>query len=343
MGAFGKAKAAIKMKTSLVSPSGGSVPGSQHSRYGSARYGTGIWGRRALRNPEKFAGIIADVPDIELIREDGMAFSYDDVTSSQTNIVNNFIQIVGGQGRYPLAYIQTGKEITFQFNVAGFNMDLFEATYSLTQEEGDFGTVESQRYMATKADNPNADKYGTAVFGVARFGLYYSKLVIPYECKIGSVNIRGLEEAEEPAPGKFSVYITRSDEDGGGRTVVYIHGTDAEVGDMIRVVYQRRVIASSKVSVKTMNKFAVCEFYSHWPSYNRDGVLQGMVHLYIPRTRVTVGPSIDTKYKTKGEISLTCAAITPPAHQDKWYDLIFEKADENGELYQKTSNKVEWN
>lgn len=331
----------MKSFSQAVSPSSGSKKAV--SKYGSAKYGTGVFGRRALRNPEKFTGIIADVPDIEMIREDGEVFSYDDVQSLQLNMIRHFIEVTGGRNnRYPIAYIDTGKEITFNFESAYFGLDLFENTFNLTQEEGDFGMVETQRVMAIKSDNATADKYGTAVFGTAVFGKYNTKVVLPFECKIGSINVRGLVEGETPAPGVFSVYITRADNGAGGQTVVYFHYTDVEDGDMIRVVYQRRVVAAQRIEVGVVNQFSICEFYSHWPSYTKDGVIAGLVHLYIPRCRVTQGPDFANKYKSHAPMQLAVAAMPPTEHQTKWFDIVFEPADEKGNMVTTTSNNVEW-
>ena len=56
------------------------------------------------------------------------------------------------------------------------------------QEDGDWGMFESKRYDVGS-------------------GL---KITLPYEVKSGSVYIRGLEEAQSSASGKFVVSITAS-------------------------------------------------------------------------------------------------------------------------------------
>ena len=336
--------AKIKMKafSQVVSPSSGS-PG-RGSRYGNARFGTGVFGKRAIRNLDKFSGIIADVPDIDMIREDGLAFSYDDVQSLRMNMINSFIEITGGRNnRYPIAYVDTGKEITFDFESAQFGLSLFENAYNLTQEEGDFGTIETSRVMAVKTGQMNVDRYGYAVFGTAVWSRYYTKVTLPFECKVGSITVRGLTEGEEPAPGVFSVFITRSNEGTGGQTVVYFHYSDVEDGEMIRVVYQRRVIAAERIEVGIVNHSVICEFYSHWPTYTTDGTIKGWVHLYIPRCRVTQGPDFENKYKTHAPMRISVAAMKPTERQDKWFDLVYEPADDKGHIVNTTDNNVEWN
>lgn len=333
--------AKIKINTQLVSPRSGSR--GIVSKYGNARYGTGVFGRRAIRDTEKFSGIIADVPDIEMIREDGLAFSYDDVQSLRMNMINNFIEVTGGRNNvYPIAYIDSGKEITFDFESAKFGLSLFENTYNLTQEVGDFGAVETRRLEAVMADNPTADRYGIAIFGEARFSKENSRVILPFECLAGSIKVRGLVEGAEPAPGVFSVYITRSEDGVAGQTVVYFHYKDVSAGDLVRVVYQRRVVNASRIEIGITNQAAICEFYSRWPSYRYDGVIAGWVHLYIPRCRVTQGPDFANKYKTHAPMRISVAAMKPTERQTKWFDIVFEPADENGNMVTTTDNSVEW-
>ena len=329
--------AKVKINTQLVSPRSGS------SGTGFKFGNTGAFGRRDVRNASKFSGIIADVPDIEMIREDGLAFSYDDVQSLRMNMINNFIEVTGGRNNvYPIAYINSGKEITFDFESAKFGLDLFENTYNLTQEIGDFGAVETRRLEAVEADNPYRDRYGLVVFGTGRFSKECRKVILPFECKIGSIKVRGLVEGNEPTMGVFSVYITRSEDGVSGQTVVYFDYRDVADGEMVRVVYQRRVVNASRIEICTTNQAAICEFYSRWPSYRYDGVIAGWVHLYIPRCRVTQGPEFANKYKTHAPMRISVAAMKPTERQTKWFDIVFEPADENGNMVTTTDNSVEW-
>lgn len=58
---------------------------------------------------DQIGGYIADVPNLDFQRSDGEVFSYYEVsTASMTNTANN-LTITGGQGNYPLAYIETDK------------------------------------------------------------------------------------------------------------------------------------------------------------------------------------------------------------------------------------------
>ena len=163
--------------------------------------------RMAESIPGKFAGYISDVPNIELVRDDGMVFAYDEVQSMKYNAMQNFISITGGQGNFPLAEIDTGKSLDFEFESAQFRMDLFEVAMNTKQEDGDFGMRESERFTAEPSYDLSSDRYGVAIFGVGRFGPLETQVVIPYECKVGSIYVRGLEESDSPSPGHFSVFI----------------------------------------------------------------------------------------------------------------------------------------
>ena len=148
------------------------------------------------------------------------------------------------------------------------------------QVEGDFGIMESNR------------------FDVAT-GL---KITIPYEVKEGSVNIRGLEEAATAAAGKFVVTITPAGAAVAGSTEIAFYEGDVTVGQTVRVAYQRRVVASSKVPVKTTSTTAKGSLFAHWPLYSdgtncADASVKGILHLYIPRVRVTALPGFSNSYK----------------------------------------------
>ena len=56
---------------------------------------------------DKYNGYIADVPNIEFVRCDGTVFAYDELTSASMTAGHNMITITGGQGNFPLAYIDT--------------------------------------------------------------------------------------------------------------------------------------------------------------------------------------------------------------------------------------------
>lgn len=192
---------------------------------------------------EKYQGYMADNPNVEFVRCDGKVFAYDEVNTASVNNTRNMLTITGGQGNYPLAYIDTDATLEFQFDIANFDMTLFELANATNVDEGDFGIVESKRFNVET--------------GV--------KINLPFEVQAKSVAIRGLEEDNAAAAGKFKVVITASAADTAGKTEITLDGGDASVGDVIRVAYRRRIVNGGKVTVKTMDTTAKGQFYAHWP------------------------------------------------------------------------------
>lgn len=197
---------------------------------------------------EKYNGYLADVPNIEFVRCDGTVFAYDELSSASMTAGHNMITITGGQGNFPLAYIDTDSTLEFQFESAQFTLEIFEMANGVQQTEGDFGMLESNRFDVET-------------------GL---KINIPYEVKEGSVVIRGLEDAGSGsvAAGKFKVEITASTAAVEGKTVITLHENDVNVGQVVRVAYQRRVVSASKVPVKTTSTTAKGSLFAHWPLKN---------------------------------------------------------------------------
>lgn len=192
---------------------------------------------------EKYDGYIADVPNIEFVRCDGTVFAYDELTSASMTAGHNMITITGGQGNFPLAYIDTDSTLELTFESAKFSTEIFEMANGVTATEGDFGVLESARYDVAS-------------------GL---KITLPFEVKSGSVYIRGLQEAAELAAGKYTVAITASAAAVDGSTVITFNEGDVTVGQTVRVSYKRRVISANKVPIKVTSTTAKGELYCHWP------------------------------------------------------------------------------
>lgn len=58
---------------------------------------------------ERFGGYIADNPNIDFVRCDGRVFDYDEVNTSGFTNGAETLTITGGQGAFPLAYLDTTK------------------------------------------------------------------------------------------------------------------------------------------------------------------------------------------------------------------------------------------
>ena len=68
----------------------------------------------------KYEGYIADNPNIDFERCDGEVFSYYEVNTASMTNTSNVLTITGGQGNYPLAYIDTDKALEFTYASSQF-------------------------------------------------------------------------------------------------------------------------------------------------------------------------------------------------------------------------------
>ena len=275
---------------------------------------------------EKYNGYMADVPNIEFIRCDGTMFAYDELSSASMTAGHNMITITGGQGNFPLAYIDTDSTLEFQFESAEFTQEIFEMANGTTTVEGDFGMYESGRY--------------DVVTGL--------QITLPFEVQEGSVKIRGLQEASAVAANKFKVTITTSAAAVDGSTLIEFNEGDVTVGQTIRVGYKRRIIASAKTPIKTTSTTAKGELFCHWNVYSdgtscADAAVKGILHLHVYRVRVTALPGFSTSYKQASNVGLTFGAMNPKRGDKAMYDLVFEPMDSNGNIVRKSSAAtVDW-
>ena len=307
---------------------------------------------------EKYDGYIADTPNLDFERCDGTAFSYYEVNSSDFNDTLNFLTITGGQGTSPLAYVPTDRTTEFSFESSQFTIDMFAMSHAERIQDGDFGTRESARYEATKANNET--NY---------------KITLPFEVQAGSVRIRGLEEAvaaqggtAAAASGKFLVTITAATpavaaqaasgtqgEDDyvpaveaadavEGQTVIEIVPGDINTDDpTIRVSYVRRVVDGHQIVVTTASSTAKGELWAHYPVYSSgtdctDASIKGWVHIHLPRVRVTQLPNFSTSYKSAATNGVTFSAIDAKLASKKYFDITYEPTDSEGEIVNTTEN-----
>lgn len=216
---------------------------------------------------------------------------------------NNTLSITGGQGNYPLAFIETDKALEFTFASSQFSLDMFAMANAVSMKQGDVATLESRLYEV-------------------KAGL---KITLPYEVQEKSVRINGFEEAETAAAGKFSMAATTVETP--STEITFFNG-DVEVGDTIRVAYRRRVNGASVATVRTNSTTAKGALYAHWPVYSSgtdctESAIKGYLHLYIPRVRVTALPGFDNSYKSAATNSVTFSAIDPKRADEKMYDLYY--------------------
>lgn len=147
---------------------------------------------------------------------------------------------------------------------------------AVSMEEGDVGVWETARYNVEEGLTIN----------------------IPYEVKPNTVKIRGLEEADATAAGKFKVAITASTAEVAGKTVITLHEGDATVGDTVRVTYTRRAVGAQTIAIKTNSGASKGELTAEYPVYSAgtdctESSVKGKLRIYMPRVRVTASPNFD--------------------------------------------------
>lgn len=57
----------------------------------------------------KYSGYLVDNPVLVFSRSDGKKFAFDEVSTSSLSNTANALTITGGQGAYPLAYVDTDR------------------------------------------------------------------------------------------------------------------------------------------------------------------------------------------------------------------------------------------
>jgi hypothetical protein len=274
---------------------------------------------------EKYNGYIVDNPNIDFERCDGEIFSYSEVSTASMNSTANNLPIQGGQGVYPLAYIDTDKSLEMTFASAQFTLDMFAMANGTKIIDADTSTLETKRY--------DVDAGLTAT--------------IPFEVQDKSVKIRGLEEDDTADEGFFKVTITPATAVVPGETVILFDSADVTAGDTLSIAYRRRITGASNMDVKTNSTTAKGALYAHWPVYSsgtdcRDAAVKGWLHLFIPRVRVTALPGFDNSYKSAATNSITFAALDAKRGDNKAYRLTYEPMSADGEYIATGTGTVEW-
>ena len=275
----------------------------------------------------KFNGYIADVANLDFIRSDGTAFSFQEATATSANQTNDNMTITGGWSVYPLAYIDTGRNFEVSFTSAQFTMEMFELANNGTTETKDYGIYESDTFDV-----------GTGLV-----------ITLPFEAQATTVKIRGLENSTETTPtaGHFKVTNVPAAEGTTATTTITFATGDVVVGDSVRVLYKRRIKNAEVLSVRTDSTTARGQATIHWPVYSSgddtdNSTIKGYVHIDIPRVRVTALPGFDTSYKSASTNAITIAAINAKRSDKKAYDIIYEELDENGNFVVSYEGTMTW-
>jgi len=156
------------------------------------------------------------------------------------NATANSLSITGGQGQYPIGFIDTDRGLECSFTNAMFDGDMFEIANATKAVDGDSSTFETSK-MAVEA------------------GLI---IVLPFEVDPASVYIRGLENSSASETGKFKVEVAEAK-----TTITFAEG-DVATGDEVNVSYNRRIANAHDIIVNTNTGSAKGSVWMHWPIYS---------------------------------------------------------------------------
>lgn len=252
---------------------------------------------------KKFGGFIADVANIDFKRCDGTVYSCDTATATNMTPSANSISVTGGQGQYPIGFIDTDRGLECGFTNARFDADMFEITNATTAEDGEVSTFETKKYSVVAGP----------------------KIEFDFEVTADTVYIRGLEAStSEATTGKFKV------ESSSNKTTITFAEGDVAVGDEVYVSYERKIANAHNIVVKTNTASAKGEVWMHWPIYSdgtdcTEAAIKGFVHVHVFRVRVTALPAIDSSYKTAATYAITFTAIDPKRADGKMYEVTYEE------------------
>lgn len=251
----------------------------------------------------KLNGFIADVANIDFMRCDGTVYSCTTATATNMAPTANSISISGGQGQYPIGFIDTDRGLECSFTNAMFDADMFEIASATNAVEGEAYTFESKKI-------------------IVETGL---KIALPFEIEEGSVYIRGLElSTGTPSVGKFTVSVASDT-----TTLTFAEG-DVVVGDEIQVSYNRKIENAHQIISHTNTTSAKGSVTMHWPVYSSgtdctEGAIKAWVHVHVYRVRVTALPGIDSSYKTAATHAMTFTAIDPQRADNQMYTITYEE------------------
>lgn len=189
----------------------------------------------------KYKGYIADAANIDFKRCDGKIYSCREATATSITPSGDALTINGGQGLFPLAYIDSARGLDCSFTNAAFDMDMFEITNATNADDGDSCTLETKKWAVVTGN----------------------KIEMPFEVDTTTVYVRGLELTTGTVEaGKFTAAYADN------KTTLTFAAADAPVGNEIYVSYNRRIASAHVVSVKTTTGSARGEAWYHFPVYS---------------------------------------------------------------------------
>ena len=262
---------------------------------------------------DKYKGYVADVADIEFIRCDKKVYSCKEATATSFAPSGDSITITGGQGVFPLAYIDSTKSLDVSFTNAAFDMDMFEMTGTENATDGNEDTLITEKLTI--------DKSGTTLFTHTSHVLDPSK----------TYYIHGLEyvSGTTATSGKFCV--TTADTGHTGSKLIF-HADDVAEDDDILATYTFVAANTHSVPVKTNSPMARGEVWMHFPVYSSgsdcsDAAIKAIVDLHIYRVRVTTPAPIDTSYKSAATFQVQFSSLDPQRSDKMMYEIIYREQE----------------
>lgn len=257
----------------------------------------------------KYKGYVADAADIEFIRCDGAVFSCKEATATNITPGGDALTITGGQGVFPLAFIDSTKTLDLGFTDAAFDMDMFEITGTEAPVDGTKNTFVSELVEIKKT--------GTTLYG------HTAHVMVPTEkYYLGTLEY---VSGTTVASGKFCVTTADTGETG---SKLLFHADDVAEGDTIIVMYTFAAANVHSVPVKTNSPTAKGEAWFHFPVYSSgedcsDSAILGIVDIHVFRVRVTTPATLDTSYKTAATFPVSFSSIDPHRADKLMYEIIW--------------------
>lgn len=233
----------------------------------------------------------------------------------------NSISVSGGQGQYPIGFIDTDRGLECAFTNAMFDGDMFEIANAGSAVDGDSYTLETKKWSVVEG----------------------AKVELPFEVDVNSVYIRGLKlAADATAAGSFTANVTEN------KTTLTFASGDVATGDEVMISYKRRIADAHDIIVNTNTASAKGEVWMHWPVYSSgtdctEAAIKGWIHVHVYRVRVTALPAIDSSYKTAATHAMTFTALDPQRADNKMYRVTYEALTSEGGINTTYGASVDYN
>ena len=248
-----------------------------------------------------FRGYIADVPKAYFTRCDKRRFTFDKLTAATVTPNIDTMDVNAGWSMFPVATLPGQSTFEMTLTTGEFNAELFA--------------------MANKQEYVNDD---FAVPQTEWLKLDSSKqLTLKHTPIEGTVSIKGMDEAQAAAAGKFSVEANKITFDESDVT-----------DDTIEVSYDfnekmEQILIDNKSS-------AIGECVLEYPVYDNgedcsEAGIQGYYYVRVFRARITTMPGFDASYKSAQTYQFTLTALDAShlRNDDKCYACAYKEGNKD--------------